>query len=110
MSETHQDALPIWELYQQWNLDSAVFRADEARKEKRLGEVIIQPSWFYDVLGDVGNTDFAVVVGARGAGKSAVRRYIAERSETELASTQYLRGDVLCITFDHDTPYWISLA
>lgn len=110
MSETHHDALPLRELYRQWNFDPAVFRADEARKEKRLGEVIILPSWFYDVLGDVGNTDFAVVVGARGAGKSAIRRYIAERSETEVASTQSLGGDVLCVTIDHDVPYWISLA
>ena len=60
MNETHHDALPLRELYRQWNFDPAVFRADEARKEKRLGEVIILPSWFYDVLGDVGNTDFAV--------------------------------------------------
>ena len=107
MSDSHADSIPMEELFKRWGFDSDVFVPDEARKEKRLGKIFKYPSWFFEVLGNASNTDFSVVVGHRGAGKSAVRRFIAEHCETELGA-RFLKGNVLCITIDHDVPYWIE--
>lgn len=109
MSDTYKHAIPIAELYKRWGFDDEVFYAEEARKEKRLEKVILQPPWFFDILGTVSQTDLLVIVGARGAGKSALRRYVNEYCETKLAAN-VIKGDVLTITIDHDVPYWIKMV
>ena len=100
------DAVPMSELLNAWNIDELVFNADEARKEKKLNEVMILPDWFFEVLGDVNNTDYVVITGQRGSGKSAIRRSIADHCITKTGNS-ILGGSVLCISIDHDTPDWI---
>ena len=100
------DAVPMNELLNEWNIDESVFNADEARKEKKLNEVMVLPDWFFEVLGNVNNTDYVVITGQRGSGKSAIRRSIADHCITKTGNS-ILGGSVLCISIDHDTPDWI---
>lgn len=110
MSSTYEDAIPPSQLCRNWGLDPLTFKADEARKEGKLQEVMLLPSWFFEVLGNVNDTDLAIVVGVRGAGKSALRRLIAEYCESSISTSKFLEGDVLCVTIDHDVPYWVRRA
>ncbi len=105
----HDNAIPVSELYKHWGFSPAVFDADEARKEQRLDEVFQRPAWFFDVLGNINDQDFVVVVGVRGAGKSALRRCIAEYCESGIGS-EVLEGRVLCIEIDHDVPNWVKVS
>lgn len=109
MNNSYSDAIPVSETYKSWGFHQSVFNADEARKEERLDKVLQLPSWFFEILGNVSDEDFLVVVGVRGAGKSALRRNIALHCESEIGSS-ILEGNVLCITIDHDNPNWVSYA
>lgn len=110
MSNSHDYAITLGELYRRWGLHPRVFHADEARKERKLAEVMKLPAWFFEVLGTVYDTDFLIVVGVRGAGKSALRRLIAQYCESKIASDRFLEGSALCVTIDHDVPYWARRA
>lgn len=100
------DAVPMNELLNVWNIEESVFDADEARKERKLNEVMILPNWFFEVLGNINNTDYVVITGHRGSGKSAIRRSIADHCVTRTGNS-ILGGSVLCISIDHDSPNWI---
>lgn len=99
-------AIPKSALLEHWGLEPQVFDADEARKEKKLSDVMELPSWYYEVLGNINDLDYVIVSGERGSGKSALRRNITQYCETEIG-TDVLAGTVLCITMDHDSPNWI---
>ena len=100
-------AIPKSELLEHWGLEPQVFDADEARKEKKLSDVMELPNWYYEVLGNINDLDYVIVSGERGSGKSALRRNITQYCETEIG-TEILGGNVLCITMDHDSPNWIK--
>ena len=100
------DAVPAHELLKDWKLEELVFNADEARKERKLNQVMILPSWFFEVLGNINNTDYVVVTGQRGSGKSAIRRSIADHCVSETGNS-ILGGSVMCISIDHDSTNWI---
>ena len=95
------------ELLNAWEIEESVFNADEARKERKLNQVMILPNWFFEVLGDINNTDYVVITGHRGSGKSAIRRSIADHCITKTGNS-ILGGSVLCISIDHDSPNWIK--
>lgn len=101
------DAVPISELLNEWKIEDSVFNADEARKERKLNQVMILPNWFFEVLGDINNTDYVVITGQRGSGKSAIRRSIADHCSSKTGNS-ILGGSVLCISIDHDNPNWIK--
>lgn len=100
-------AIPKSELLGRWGIESQVFDADEARKERRLSDVMELPEWYYEVLGNKNDLDFVIVIGERGSGKSALRRSITQYCETEIGN-DILEGTILCITLDHDSPNWIK--
>ena len=101
-------AVHIDQLYEKWGLDPLVFQSTEARLETRLQDVIVYPDWWYDLLGNVTDTTFRVVVGVRGAGKSALRRLISDRCGNEIFSNKQLKGLVLSIEIDHDITGWVT--
>jgi hypothetical protein len=106
---SYAEAVPVGELYTHWGLDHRVFHADEARKEIKLAQVMELPPWYFEVLGTVDETDFTVVVGVRGSGKSALRRRVGEDSVSASLKAS-IRGTVLCLNIDHDVPYWTEQA
>ena len=45
MNNTHEYAIPTEALYKRWGFHPEVFTADEARKENRLEDDLVLPSW-----------------------------------------------------------------
>lgn len=107
ISKNFTNAVPSTELLNAWGFEEHVFNADEARKEEKLEKVMLLPDWFFEVLGNADNTGYVIITGPRGAGKSAIRRSIADHCKTETGN-DILGGAVLCISIDHDCPQWVN--
>lgn len=57
---------------------------------------------------DVDFFDYEVIItGPRGAGKSSIRRSIAEHCRNQIGN-DILGGNVLCVNIDHDSPNWVK--
>ena len=100
MSNNHSSAVASSALLEKWGFEAGVFNADEARKETRLDSVMEYPDWFFEVLGNVKNLDFIIITGPRGAGKSSIRRSIAEHCRNQIRN-DILGGNVLCVNIQH---------
>lgn len=100
-------AVSVREYLAHWGLERDTFDAIEARRERHLSKVMKLPEWYYDIRGDVEDSDFVVVVGVRGAGKSALRRHIEEQVGSEIFRDD-LGGLILSVSIDHDVRDWVG--
>lgn len=86
--------LSLSELLDLWRFQAHPFESYTAEQEPRLAEYFVPPPYFTDVLGDAAAPSPAIVFGARGLGKSALRLFIEDRC---MADEQ---GRALAVTYD----------
>jgi hypothetical protein len=91
--------LSLKSLLELWGFSSHPFEAYTAENEPRLPEYFVAPPYLDDMIGSASSMTPAVVFGARGIGKSAIRIHI-ENICGGKDSEQQVGGKALAITYD----------
>jgi hypothetical protein len=86
-------------LLELWDFSSHPFEAYTAENEPRLPEYFVAPPYLDDMVGSASSMTPAVVFGARGIGKSAIRIHIENVCSGEDSEGQ-VGGKALAITYD----------
>jgi hypothetical protein len=94
--------ISLRELLDMWGFTSHPFEAYTAESEPRLSEYFVAPPYLDDMIGSAASMTPAVVFGARGIGKSAIRIHIENICARRNAETQ-VGGKALAITYDDFT-------
>jgi hypothetical protein len=91
--------LSLRQLLDVWGFTSHPFEAYTAESEPRLSEYFVEPPYFDDMVGSASSMTPAVVFGARGIGKSAIRIHIENICAKQKAE-EHIGGKALAITYD----------
>ena len=89
--------LGLKELLDLWGFSENPFESYTAEKEIRLTDYFVKPPYLDDVLGTADSAAPAIVFGARGIGKSAIRIYV-ENLCVQGDPDGLLRGRVVAVT------------
>ena len=94
--------LSLRDLLTLWDFKTHPFETYTAENEPRLPEYFVEPPYLDDMVGSASSMAPAIVFGARGIGKSAIRIYI-ESLCTKPNPEQDIGGRAIAITYDDFT-------
>jgi hypothetical protein len=94
--------ISLRQLLDLWGFTSHPFEAYTAESEPRLSEYFVEPPYLDDMVGSAASMTPAIVFGARGIGKSAIRIHIENICARQQAEQQ-VGGRALAITYDDFT-------